>query len=146
MVARDGAKAEYDYSYKRQRWFKYYALEHSISENLCEIYMFLFGKFHVYGKNAMQTLQYISCANIDVEPGKIVYTQWLNERGGIEADLTISRLNEESFHVITSISSLTRDWSHLNKHLMTDTFVEDVSMNLHVCLCKDQILEMCYKK
>ena len=81
----------------------------------------------------MQTLQYISCANVDVEPGKIVYTQWLNERGGIEADLTISRLNEESFHVITSISSLTRDWSHLNKHLMTDTFVEDFSMNF-ACL------------
>ena len=81
----------------------------------------------------MQTLQYISCANVDVEPGKIVYTQWLNERGGIEADLTISRLNEESFHVITSISSLTRDWSHLNKHLMTDTFVEDISMDF-ACL------------
>ena len=132
--ARDGAIAEYDYSYKRQNCFKYYALEHLNLRESAGIYdISSFGKFHVHGKNAMQTLQYISCANIDVEPGKIVYTQWLNERGGIEADLTIARLNDESFHVITSISSLTRDWSHLNKYLMTDTFVEDISMNF-ACL------------
>ena len=70
--ARDGAKAEYDYSYKRQHWFKYYALEHLNLRESAGIYdISSFGKFHVYGKNAMQTLQYISCANVDVEPEKL---------------------------------------------------------------------------
>ena len=51
----------------------------------------------------MKTLQFLSCADVDVAPGNVVYTQWLNDRGGIEADLTISRLDETNFHVITSI-------------------------------------------
>ena len=68
-----------------------------------------------------------------MEPGKVVYTQWLNERGGIEADLTIARINAENFHVITSISSLKRDWSHLNKNLNGNTNISDITMD-YACL------------
>jgi len=132
--ARDGAKAEYTYSYKRQNWFKFYEQEHlAVRESVGVYDISSFGKFHVDGKNAMETLQYISCANIDVEPGKVIYTQWLNDRGGIEADLTIARINEDSYDVITSISSLKRDWSHLNKHLKADTNVTDITMD-YACL------------
>ncbi|MEC8955731.1 MAG: FAD-dependent oxidoreductase, partial [Pseudomonadota bacterium] len=132
--AKDGSKAVYKYSYKRQNWFDFYAEEHLAVRESVGIYdISSFGKFHVYGKDAMRTLQYISCANIDVEPGKVVYTQWLNERGGIEADLTIARINAENFHVITSISSLKRDWSHLNKNLNGNTNISDITMN-YACL------------
>ncbi|HJL93008.1 MAG TPA: FAD-dependent oxidoreductase [Woeseiaceae bacterium] len=132
--ARNGSKAEYKYSYKRQNWFDFYAEEHIAVRESVGIYdISSFGKFHVYGKDAMRTLQYISCANIDVEPGKVVYTQWLNERGGIEADLTIARINAENFHVITSISSLKRDWSHLNKNLYGNTSISDITMD-YACL------------
>tara|TARA_B100000959_G_scaffold62376_1_gene65777 strand:+ start:15572 stop:18013 length:2442 start_codon:yes stop_codon:yes gene_type:complete len=132
--ARNGSKAEYKYSYKRQNWFDFYAEEHIAVRESVGIYdISSFGKFHVYGKDAMRTLQYISCANIDVEPGKVVYTQWLNERGGIEADLTIARINAENFHVITSISSLKRDWSHLNKNLNGNTSISDITMD-YACL------------
>ena len=132
--AKDGSKAAYKYSYKRQNWFDFYAKEHLAVRESVGIYdISSFGKFHVYGKDAMRTLQYISCANIDVEPGKVVYTQWLNERGGIEADLTIARINAENFHVITSISSLKRDWSHLNKNLNGNTNISDITMD-YACL------------
>ena len=132
--AKDGSKAAYKYSYKRQNWFDFYAEEHLAVRESVGIYdISSFGKFHVYGKDAMRTLQYISCANIDVEPGKVVYTQWLNERGGIEADLTIARINAENFHVITSISSLKRDWSHLNKNLNGNTNISDITMD-YACL------------
>ena len=132
--AKDGSKAAYKYSYKRQNWFDFYAEEHLAVRESVGIYdISSFGKFHVYGKDAMRTLQYISCANIDVEPGKVVYTQWLNERGGIEADLTIARINAENFHVITSISSLKRDWSHLNKNLNGNTNISDITMG-YACL------------
>ena len=132
--AKDGSKAAYKYSYKRQNWFDFYAEEHLAVRESVGIYdISSFGKFHVYGKDAMRTLQYISCANIDVEPGKVVYTQWLNERGGIEADLTIARISAENFHVITSISSLKRDWSHLNKNLNGNTNISDITMD-YACL------------
>jgi 4-methylaminobutanoate oxidase (formaldehyde-forming) len=132
--AKNGSKAEYTYSYKRQNWFNFYAKEHLAIRESVGIYdISSFGKFHVCGKNAMQTLQYISCADIDVEPGKVIYTQWLNERGGIEADLTIARINEESFDVVTSISSLKRDWSHLNQNLKGHTHITDITMD-YACL------------
>ena len=127
---KDGVDAEYKYSYKRQNWFKFYAEEHLAVRKSVGVYdISSFGKFRVTGKNAQQELQYISCANIDVEPGKVVYTQWLNERGGIEADVTIARLNENTFDVITSISSLQRDWSYLQQNLKNDTQLTNITLD-----------------
>ena len=127
---KDGVDAEYKYSYKRQNWFKFYAEEHLAVRKSVGVYdISSFGKFRVTGKNAQQELQYISCANIDVKPGKVVYTQWLNERGGIEADVTIARLNENTFDVITSISSLQRDWSYLQQNLKNDTQLTNITLD-----------------
>ncbi len=127
---KDGVDAEYKYSYKRQNWFKFYAEEHLAVRKSVGVYdISSFGKFRVTGKNAQQELQYISCANIDVEPGTVVYTQWLNERGGIEADVTIARLNENTFDVITSISSLQRDWSYLQQNLKNDTQLTNITLD-----------------
>ena len=128
--SKDGVDAEYKYSYKRQNWFKFYAEEHLAVRKSVGVYdISSFGKFRVTGKNAQQELQYISCANIDVEPGTVVYTQWLNERGGIEADVTIARLNENTFDVITSISSLQRDWSYLQQNLKNDTQLTNITLD-----------------
>ena len=58
------------------------------------------------------------CANdIDVAPGKIVYTQMLNQRGGIESDLTVSRLSETAFFLVVPGATLQRDLAWLRKHL-----------------------------
>jgi heterotetrameric sarcosine oxidase gamma subunit len=132
--ARDGAQPKYEYSYKRQNWFDFSAAEHlAVRESVGVYDISSFGKFSVSGSGALATLQRLSCADVDVAPGGVVYTQWLNERGGIEADLTVARLEEELFYVITGIGSLNRDWWRLNKNLLGDTRVEDISLE-HTCL------------
>ena len=65
-------------------------------------------------------LNRISANNVDVEPGRIVYTQWLNERGGIEADLTVTRLAEDRFLVVTGAAPQTRDMAWLKRHTPDD--------------------------
>lgn len=124
--ATEGQKAEYEYSYKRQNWFERYAEEHRAMREAVGIYdISSFGKFEVSGPGAMATVQRLSCADMDVDVGKVTYTQWLNERGGIEADLTISKTGEDSYAVVTGIGSLYRDWWRLKKHLAPDTELKD---------------------
>lgn len=132
--ARNGAKPEYQYSYKRQNWFEFSAAEHRAVREAVGVYdISSFGKFRVTGKDALATLQLLSCADIDVPTGHLVYTQWLNARGGIEADLTIARQGEHEFLVMTGVASTYRDGWHLRKHLLGETEVEDVSA-AYACL------------
>jgi 4-methylaminobutanoate oxidase (formaldehyde-forming) len=61
------------------------------------------------------------CANdVDVAPGKLVYTQWLNEKGGIEADLTVTRLSPTAFLIVTGAETETRDFNWLKRHIDAD--------------------------
>ena len=132
--AQDGAKAEYEYSYKRQNWFEFYAEEHmSMRENVGIYDISSFGKFEVSGKGAEKALQWICAGDVAMEPGNLVYTQWLNERGGIEADLTVSRTDPERFMITTAIGSFNRDWWHLKKHLRGDVQLRDISAD-YACL------------
>ena len=113
-----GVKPEYEYSWGRQNWFEYAAGEHrAVREKAAAFDLSAFGKFLVEGPDAMDVLQRICGNDIDVEPGRIVYTQWLNERGGIEADLTVSRLAADRFMVITGAAVVTRDFSWLKRHI-----------------------------
>ena len=132
--ARDGAKAEYEYSYKRQNWFEFYAREHlAVRESLGLFDMSSFAKFEVTGPDAQSALHYISAADLNVEIGKVVYTQWLDERGGINADLSIVKIDDHRFWVVTSIGSYNRDWWHLKKHLHGDVTLTDISQQ-YACL------------
>ena len=72
-----------------------------------------FAKFLVEGADACAVLNRLSVAEIDVPAGRIVYTQWCNEQGGIEADLTVTRLAETSFLVVTGAAVQTRDLAWL---------------------------------
>ena len=74
-----------------------------------------FAKFIVQGADACSILNALSTGDVDVAPGRIVYTQWLNDRGGIEADLTITRLAEREFMVVTSAICQTRDLAWLKR-------------------------------
>ena len=126
--AQDGAKAEYQYSYKRQNWFEFYAQEHmAVRENVGIYDISSFGKFEVSGKDAEKALQWICAGNVQVEPGNLVYTQWLNERGGIEADLTVTRTDPDRFMITTAIGSYNKDWWHLKKLLKGDVQLRDIS-------------------
>jgi glycine cleavage system T protein len=112
-----GVKAEYQYSWKRQNWFPYAAAEHkAVREGVGLLDMSTFGKIRVEGRDAEAVLQRICANDIAVPPGRSVYTQWLNQKGGIEADLTVTRLGETSFMVITSTATVRRDLAWLHRH------------------------------
>jgi len=132
--AQNGAKAEYVYSYKRQNWFEFYAEEHmAVRQNVGIYDISSFGKFEVSGKDAEKALQWICAGDVQVEPGNLVYTQWLNERGGIEADLTATRTGPDRYMITTAIGSYNKDWWHLKKHLQGDVQLRDISAD-YSCL------------
>jgi glycine cleavage system aminomethyltransferase T len=70
-----------------------------------------FGKIRVEGRDALSFLQRLCANDMDVEPGRIVYTQMLNTRGGIECDLTVTRLSETAFLLVVPGATLQRDLS-----------------------------------
>ncbi len=116
-----GEEPTYRYSWQRQNWFDWSAAEHNaVRTGVGMLDMSAFGKFRVEGRDAEAVLQRLSGNDIAVEPGRIVYTQWLNERGGVEADLTVTRLGETSFLVITAAAAVTRDLAWLRRHIPDD--------------------------
>ncbi len=116
--ARLGTNPEYRYSYGRQNWFEACQSEcDAVRDRVALFDQTSFAKFLVQGPDAARLLDRISTASMDVPMGKIVYTQWLNERGGIEADLTVTRVGEEEFMVVTSAICQTRDLSWLKRRM-----------------------------
>ena len=112
--AAPGSKPEYRYSYGRQNWFAACEAEcMAVRDDVALFDQTSFAKFLVQGRDALPVLNRMSTANLDMPCGKVVYTQWLNELGGIEADLTVTRLAEHEFLVVTSAICQTRDLSHL---------------------------------
>ncbi|MCH7925039.1 MAG: FAD-dependent oxidoreductase, partial [Planctomycetes bacterium] len=79
-----------------------------------------FAKYLVQGRDAEKVLGQICANNVAVDPGTSVYTQWLNERGGIEADLTVTRLAEDRYLIVTAAASQTRDLDWLVRHIPSD--------------------------
>ncbi|HWW31868.1 MAG TPA: aminomethyltransferase family protein, partial [Steroidobacteraceae bacterium] len=76
-----------------------------------------FAKFVLKGRDAAETLGRICANEVDVPVGRIVYTQWLNERGGIEADLTVTREAEDSYLIVTACATQTRDFGWLSRSI-----------------------------
>lgn len=116
--ANEGQEREYQYTWKRQNWFENSAAEHrAVRENVGMYDMTSFGKLRVEGPDAEAYLNYIGGGDYSVPNGKIVYTQFLNNRGGIEADVTITRLTETSYLVVTPAATRLADqtWMERNK-------------------------------
>ncbi|WP_027344724.1 GcvT family protein [Hamadaea tsunoensis] len=87
----------------RQNWFPYWAQEHRAArEDVIVMDMSFMSKFLVQGPDAGRELEFLSANRVDGEPGRITYTQWLGEDGRIEADLTVSKLDDERFLVVAS--------------------------------------------
>ncbi|MBP2236807.1 4-methylaminobutanoate oxidase (formaldehyde-forming) [Sinorhizobium kostiense] len=116
--AREGQEREYRYSWKRQNWFENQREEHLAVRNGVGLFdMTSFGKIRVEGRDALAFLERLCANQIDVEPGRIVYTQMLNARGGIESDLTVTRLSKTAFLLVVPGATLQRDLAWLRKHL-----------------------------
>jgi 4-methylaminobutanoate oxidase (formaldehyde-forming) len=116
--APEGIEPRYEYSYGRQNWFPYSAAEHkAVRENVGLFDQTSFSKFLFQGRDVEKVLNRVCASDIAVEPGRIVYTQWLNERAGIEADVTVTRLDETTFFIVTSSASQVRDAAWLKRHV-----------------------------
>jgi glycine cleavage system T protein len=116
-----GTPAKYEYSYGRQNWFNYSADEHRAVRSSVGLFdQSSFGKYIVEGPDAEVVLNRISANNVAVPVGRIVYTQWLNERGGIEADLTVTRETENRYLIVTAAATQTRDLSWLQRNIPSD--------------------------
>ena len=103
-------RQEYSYSWGRPPWFGAWEREHqAVRQGVGLFDLSSFGKLLVQGRDAAAVLQRVSTSNVDVEPGSIVYTQWLNERGGIEADVTVTRWTDDTFMVMTAAATVVRD-------------------------------------
>jgi glycine cleavage system T protein len=121
--AKPGQKREYEYSWKRQNWFENAREEHmAVREGVGMFDMTSFGKIRVEGRDALAFLQRLCANQMDVEPGRLVYTQMLNKRGGIECDLTVTRLSQDAFFLVVPGATLQRDLAWLRRHL-GDEFV-----------------------
>ncbi len=113
-----GQKAAYEYTWNRQNWFGNAAAEHHAIRTGVGMYdMSSFGKIRVEGPDAVAFLNRVCGADVAVPAGKIVYTQFLNIRGGIEADVTVTRLGETAFLVVTPAATRRADQSWLARHL-----------------------------
>jgi len=124
-----GKKPAYEYSWQRQNWFGYAQQEHrALRENVGIYDMSSFGKIRIDGADALDFLQLICANDIDVPSGRIVYTQWLNDRGGIEADLTVTRLGPNSFLLVTPGATIERDLAWLRRHLAEDAAVSIIDV------------------
>ena len=116
-----GVKPQYEYSYGRQNWFEHSANEHRAVRSAVGLFdQSSFAKFRFEGKDAARILNRVCANDVDVEPGRIVYTQWLNERGGIEADLTVTRLSETAFMIVGGAETESKDFNWLRRHIEPD--------------------------
>ncbi|WP_225029095.1 GcvT family protein [Xinfangfangia pollutisoli] len=119
--ANPGQEREYRYSWKRQNWFDNQKAEHlAVRTGVGLFDMTSFGKIRVEGRDACRFLNRLCAGQMDVAAGKIVYTQMLNDRGGIECDLTVTRLSETAYLLVVPGATLQRDLAWLRAHLAED--------------------------
>src|SRR5277367_3252738 len=113
-----GTLPRYEYSYGRQNWFEHSAHEHRAVRGGVGLFdQSSFAKFRLEGVDATRVLNRVCANDIDVAPGRMVYTQWLNERGGIEADLTVTRLSEREYLIVGGAETETKDFGWLRRHI-----------------------------
>ena len=119
--ADDGQERDYHYSWKRQNWFENAAREHrAVRENVGMYDMSSFGKLRFEGPDAEAFLNRICGADMSVPTGKIVYTQMLNHGGGIEADVTVTRLSDTVYLMVTPAATRLADETWARRHLGND--------------------------
>ena len=115
--AAPGQEPEYHYSWGRQNWFPNAAREHlAVRDNVGLYDMSSFGKIRVEGPDAETLLNHVCGNDMSVPPGRIVYTQFLNENGGIEADVTVTRLSATAYLVVTPAATRLADQTRLQRH------------------------------
>ncbi len=137
-------------TFLKPAWFDWVAAEHkAVRQRVALIDMTSFSKIRVRGPGAFAALQRLAAANLDKPTGAVVYTQFLNPRGGIEADLTICRLGENDFYIVTGSAFGVHDldWIRSNSPNDGSVVIDDVTSSRSVVnLCGPKaraVLEKC---
>ena len=124
--APEGVEPVYEYSYGRQNWFSYSAEEHkAVRETVGLFDQISLAKFELAGRDAEAVLGRLCANDVAVPEGKVVYTQMLNVHGGIETDLTVTRLAEDRYLIVTVAAAARHDF---------DWIVRNIPANAHAVL------------
>lgn len=116
-------------SWGREDWYAYWQAEHeACREGVILMDMSFMSKFRVQGRDAGRVLERVSAGRVDGPAGQITYTQWLNEGGTIEADLTVTKLDDDDFWVVASDTAHRHVETWLKRHIGdAHAFVADVT-------------------
>ena len=132
--APDGIEPRDQYTFGRGNWFPYVAREHRHTRERVALFdQTSFAKFELRGPQAERVLSWLCAGDVAKPPGALTYTQLLNDRGGIECDLTVARLAEDHFYLTTGTGFATHDFQWIRSHLREhDADLTDVTNELAV--------------
>jgi len=106
------------YSFGRQNWFNAVGREHKAAREAAVIFdQTSFAKFALKGPDAIAALNWICANNVDKPVGTLTYTQLLNDKGGIECDLTVGRVAHDEFYIVTGTGFATHDFDWISRNI-----------------------------
>ena len=112
-----GAVPRVELSWGRPSWFAYWAAEHRAArDGVIAMDMSFMSKFLVEGRDAGRLLDWLSANRVDGPSGTIAYTQWLDDAGRLQADLTVAKLDDERFWVVASDTAHRHALAWLRRH------------------------------
>jgi 4-methylaminobutanoate oxidase (formaldehyde-forming) len=119
--APQGVEPVHQYTWQKPNWFEHQGEEHMAVRDGVGLYdLTSMGKFLVQGRDAEHVLQKLCSNDIAGPVGKVVYTPVLNERGGFETDVTVTRFSEDTFFIVTAAATVVHDYDHFNRRIPED--------------------------
>ena len=113
-----GVEPSDEYSFEAPNWLAHSAAEHQAAREAAALFdQSSFAKFLLRGADSVKALDWICANRIDRPVGSVIYTQLLNKRGGIESDLTVTRIDHDAFYLVTGTGFITHDFHWIDRHL-----------------------------
>ncbi len=107
-----------EYSFERQNWFAHVGEEHrAVRERVGVFDQTSFAKFEMTGRDAERALGWVCANDVARAPGTVIYTQLLNSRAGIECDLTVARMAEDRYYIVTGTGFASHDFHWIRSHV-----------------------------
>lgn len=119
--APEGVEAKHEYSWGRPNWFEHQKAEHMAVREAVGMYdLTSMGKLQVQGKDAVSVLQNLCTNDIAGPIGASIYTPMVNEKGGFETDVTVTRIAEDTYFIVTAAGTTVRDLDYINRRIPED--------------------------
>jgi len=121
-------------SWGRENWFSWWEAEHRAArEDVILMDMSFMSKFRVEGRDAGRVLNHISANDVDGDAGRITYTQWLNDQGRLEADLTVTKLDDRHFLVVVTDTMHRHAETWMKRHIPEDAHASVTDVTSGYC-------------